>query len=66
MVYYEPRPAEISVIEQIETAETDPTLTEVARERLMSKLWQKMERIHGNRIASITSPSEHIIYRPEY
>lgn len=66
MVYYEPKPAEISVIEQIETVETDPTLTETARSRLMCKLWRKMERIHGNKIESITSPDDHIIYRPAY
>ncbi len=64
MAWFTPTPAEISAIEQIETAFHDDTLTENQRQGLIEQLWVRLERAHGSKVLSLVSPEGAVIERP--
>ena len=64
MARFDPSPAEISVIEQIETAFNDDTLVEDSRFKLLKKLWVQLERVHGSRVLMLQSPEGQVIQSP--
>ena len=64
MAYYTPSASEIHFIEQIETADSDPTLNPVRRALLLENMWAGLEDAHGARIINLTSPEAAIISRP--
>jgi hypothetical protein len=61
---FDPSPAEISVIEQIETAFNDDSLVESRRAHLLKKLWVQLERVHGSRVLMLQSPEGQVIQSP--
>ena len=64
MARFDPSPAEISVIEQIETAFNDDSLAESSRFKLLKKLWVQLERVHGSRVLMLQSPEGQVIQSP--
>ena len=64
MGQFNPTIAELSAIEQIETAFHDPFLDDDERQGRIAELWRVLERAHGNRVLSIISPEGAVIARP--
>lgn len=64
MAWFTPTPSEISAIEQIETAFHDECLADDQRQRLIARLWDRLERAHGSKVLSLVSPEGAIIERP--
>lgn len=64
MPWFDPSPAEMSVIEQIETAYDDPTLRADQRRGLLLALWAQLEAVHGERVKRLVSPEGRIIPSP--
>ncbi|MBL8117826.1 MAG: hypothetical protein J0L63_05810 [Anaerolineae bacterium] len=64
MAWFTPTPSEISAIEQIETAFHDDSLTDDQRQRLIERLWIRLEYAHGSKVLSLVSPEGAIIERP--
>jgi len=61
---FDPTPAEISAIEQIETAFNDDTLADERRYKLLKRLWAQLERVHGSRVLMLQSPEGQVIQSP--
>ena len=61
MAWFSPTPAEISAIEQIETALHDSSLQGDRREKLIRHLWEVLEKAHGSRVISLVSPEGMVI-----
>ena len=64
MARFDPTPAEISAIEQIETAFNDDTLADERRYKLLKRLWAQLERVHGSRVLMLQSPEGQVIQSP--
>lgn len=66
MAMWIPNVQEISVIEQIEAVFYDDTLDTNEQHYRLCELWRQLERVHGSRVNSVTSPEGMVIERPFY
>lgn len=64
MAWFDPSIAEMSVIEQIETAYYDTGIQERDRKRLLNNLWAKLESMHGDQVLRLVSPEGQILFSP--
>ncbi len=64
MAWFDPSPAEMSLIEQIETAYYDTFIQERERRNLLTKLWSELECRHGDQVLRLVSPEGQVIYSP--
>ncbi|HEX2908948.1 MAG TPA: hypothetical protein VHO69_18895 [Phototrophicaceae bacterium] len=64
MAWFDPSLAEMSLIEQIETAYYDTEIHEEWRRRLLKKLWAQLENMHGDRVLHLVSPEGDVIRSP--
>ena len=64
MAWYATTVLETSLMEQIETAVCDLTLSPEQRQRLLIYLWARLEAAHGSRVFSFVSPEGMLIERP--
>lgn len=64
MAWFDPSPAEMSLIEQIETAYYDTSILERERRKLLTSLWSELECRHGDQVLRLVSPEGKVIYSP--
>ena len=64
MAWFDPSPAQISLIEQIETAYYDTCIQERERRQRLEALWTRLETMHGDRVLHLMSPEGHVIRSP--
>lgn len=64
MAWFDPSLAEMSLIEQIETAYYDTSIQERERHKLLTRLWSELECRHGDQVLRLVSPEGQVIYSP--
>ena len=64
MAWFDPSPAEMSLIEQIETAYYDTCIQERDRRKLLHGLWMRLEAMHGDQVLRLVSPEGQVIFSP--